>query len=115
MQVLSKNKGGKIMKKVKLFILTMLIISTLVGCSDKQDIKSIFIEPEGYVISEIESSGGLFSCDYYGYIKESDIDLFTKGELKTIKVLNPYEKDKFVLVNADEVKHIKTGEYKDIR
>ena len=85
-----------------------------VEISVEDGVPSYFLEPEGYVIAEVDTSK-MFSY-YYGYISNDSYESYIHGTLTgNLVIKHPYDSDKEVTVNADEITSIKTGTYKDIR
>lgn len=108
------------MKKILLTILSIIIL-TLTGCVQQETydngVPTYFIEPDGYIIAEVEiDDNSLFNDRYYGYILECDYNDFLLGNFdKPLVILHPYEQGKSVTVNSKQIISINIGIYKDVR
>ena len=109
------------MKKIIVLFMTIFMLFTLSGCSETETydngVPTYFLEPEGYVIAEIDyDSGGLFYMSAYGYISNEDYESFLNGDLSgTLIVKHPYENNKEVNVPVNRIINIEIGIYQDLR
>lgn len=78
-------------------------------------VPTYFLEPDGYIIAEVELDDGFFGHFLYGYISEKDYQSYLDGTLETLIVLNPYANGKQMSTTANKIDFIKVGEYKDYR
>ena len=110
------------MKKFNFLILLLIMMVIITGCNkgvdtveeEKSNVPDYFLEPDNHTICSIKISKP-FSSGYYGYINNDDLELYNNGDIKTLKVLHPYEEGKFAIVNVEEIAGVLTGEYKDYR
>lgn len=98
-----------------LLVLLSPVLYSSVEISVEDGVPSYFLEPEGYVIAEVDITSKKFSY-YYGYISNDSYESYIHGTLTgNLVIKHPYDSDKEVTVDADEIICIKTGTYKDIR
>ena len=109
------------MKKNIIIIITILIVS-LSGCGCVQEtydngVPTYFLEPDGYVIAEVDlNDGEVFGSFLYGYISEDDYQSYLNGTLyNSLVVKNPYEEGKEMSTSVENINYIKIGVYKDYR
>ena len=112
------------MKRVyKLIMLILLILSIFTGCGKPYEtyengVPTYFLEPEGYVIAQVDVEDNYIFAYYglYGYILEEDYQAYLDGEKeKVLVVKHPYKEGEEISTSFDKIISIKVGTYRDMR
>ena len=96
------------LKKLLLSILLLSIFITCIGCEDNSP---QFRNLDGYTLVYIRQDYG----NTYGYLKNEELELYTKDEIDKIKVLYPYKgikEEQFVIVNTSSIRSVTINELK---
>lgn len=114
------------MKRIRILLVVLLLLTALTGCEatreiNSEEIPSYFLEPDGYIIAKVTTNteyewyGTVHSFDY-GYITEEDYQSYLDGTLTGVLVIkHPYEEGKEVAVPVENIKSIVVGVYEDYR
>ena len=105
---MNQKGGNNITKKLLLTILLLTIFITCIGCEDNTP---QFRNLDGYTLVYIKQDYG----NSYGYIKNEELELYTKNEIDKVKILYPYKgikEDQFVIVNTKSIRYITINELK---
>ena len=90
------------MKKISLMILLLFIFTSCIGCEDNTP---QFRNLDGYTLVYIKQDYG----NSYGYIKNEELELYTKNEIDKVKILYPYKgihEEQFVIINTKSIRYI---------
>ena len=106
--------------KKKLIILITSISLMLTGCVETYEngVPTYFLEPEGYIIAQVDVEDNYIFAYYglYGYILEEDYQAYLDGEKeKVLVVKHPYKEEEEISTSFDKIISIKVGTYKDMR
>jgi len=85
---------------------------------ENTNIPTYFLEPEGCIIVKIDANDDSWLKDkyYYGYITIESYESFLNGNLTTpLVVKHPYEENKSVIVELDQIQSIQVNIYEDNR
>lgn len=96
------------MKKI-LIILLVVIMLLLQGClAESSKDNKLNLEEDGYVYVRVITGHNLLGSEgAVGYITEDELNNYLNGTLDGIvKVLHPYEENKFVVVKAKDIEKL---------